>query len=310
MESEELKNRVIDHYQNELNKYKDQVGPGLKRLLDEERTPYLKSLNALYDVYMFQNYLLDNQAEYFNKPGNQTLSLFFTKAAGDIFALRQCLMVGQLVSASSIERNIFETYVNTRLVLEKDSEARFQLYEEYQHALLWERVRAFKNYLQELESDETIPSEKLNSEKEYFQNLYKDIDMEVIETNYQKVKENYHPKKPHHWAWKVYKDVNKGNNPTLGFICKKLGIYNDYLHVYSTSSLAVHNQPLLANMMTRKGGITSVPIFTETTNSIAGISTSLVTEIIMMILEYAGSNKLDEMGLFLNNLFKESFIDE
>ncbi len=293
-----------------MNKYKEIVGPGLRRLLEEERTPYLKSLNVLYDIYMFQNYLLDNQVEYFNKPGNPTLSLFFTKAAGDIFALRQCLMVGQLVSASSIERNIFETYVNTRLVLEKDSESRFQLFEEYQHALLWDRVRSYKNYLQELESDKTIPDEKLNSEKEYFQNLYRDIDMEVIESNYQKVKENYHPKYPYHWAWRIYKDENKGNNPNLSFICKKLGIYNDYLHVYATSSLAVHNQPLLANMMTRRGGITSVPIFTETTNSIAGISTSLVNEIIIMILEYADSNKLDEIGLFLNNLFKESFIDE
>jgi len=163
--SEELKNKVIDFYRNELNKYKELVGPGLKRLLDEERAPYLKSLNVLYDIYMYQNYLLDNQAEYFNKPDNQTLSLFFIKAAGDIFALRQCLMVGQLVSASSIERNIVETYVNTRLVLEKDSEARFQLYEEYQHALLWYRVKTYKNYLQDLESDKTIPNEKINSEK-------------------------------------------------------------------------------------------------------------------------------------------------
>jgi len=309
LESEDLKKQVIDFYRNELNNYKELVGPGLKRLLDEERTPYLISLNSLYDIYMFQNYLLDYQAEYFNKPGNQTLNLFFSKVAGDIFALRQCLMVGQLVSASSIERNIFETYVNTRLVLEKDSEARFQLYEEYQHALLWDRVRTYKNYLQDLENDDTIPDEKLNSEKEYFQNLFKEINLEAIESNYQKVKENYHPRYPYHWAWKIYKDENKGNNPTLSFICKKLGIYNDYLHVYATSSLAVHNQPLLANMMTRKGGITSVPIFTDTTNSIAGISASLVTEIIMMILEYAGSNKLDEIGLFLNNLFKESFID-
>jgi len=310
LESEELKNQVIDHYKNELNKYKELVGPSLKRLLDEERSPYLKSLNALYDIYMFQNYLLDYQSEYFNELGNQTLSLFFSKVSGDIFSLRQCLMIGQLVSASSIERNIFETYVNTKLVLEKDTELRSQLFEEYQHALLWERVKSYKKYLLELENDDLMNNDKMNSEKEYFENLYKDVDIEIIETNYQKVKQNYHPKYPHNWAWRLFKDELKGNNPTLSFICKKMGVYSDYLHVYATASLAVHNQPLLANIMTRKGGVTSVPIFSETTNSIAGISASLATEVIMMILEYAGSNKLEEIGLFLKNMFKESFFDE
>jgi hypothetical protein len=55
--------------------------------------------------------------------------------------------------------------------------------------------------------------------------------------------------------------------------------------------------------------LTSAPIFSDTTGSIAGISASLVIEIIMMILEYSQSNKYDEIGLFLNHLFKKSFID-
>jgi len=68
----------------------------------------------------------------------------------------------------------------------------------------------------------------------------------------------------------------------------------------------------MANFMTRQGrkGITSAPVFSETTNSIAGISTSLVIEIITMILEYFDSNKVDEIRLFLNHLYQESFINE
>lgn len=310
LDSEAITENVIRFYKTELNNYKEKVSSGMSKLLDEERTPYLKQLNALYDLYMFQNYLLDSHSSYFNKDGSQTLSLFFTKVAGDIFALRQCLMVGQLLSASTIERNIFETYVNTKLVLEKDTDFRSNLFEEYIHILLWERVKTYKKYLLELDNDRKTTEEKRNSEKEDFESLYKNVDLETIEKTYQKVKGNYHPKYPHHWAWVIFKDEIKGqNNPTLSFISKKLGVYNDYLQVYSTTSLAVHNQPLMANMMTRKGGITSVPIFSETTMSIAGISASLVIEIIIMILEYAISNKYEEIKLFLNHFYKKNFID-
>lgn len=306
--SDKLADKIIQSYNDELNKYKELVGPGLKKLLDEERTLYLKQLNALYDIHMFQNYLIDYQSACFSK--NRTLSLFFSKVAGNIFSLRQCLMVGQLVSASSIERNIFETYVDTRLILEKDTEERCLLYENFQHVLLGERVKTYKKYLKGLDNDETVDDKKRKEEKEYFENLYKDIDIDTIESNYQNVKEDYHPKYPHHWAWKIFKDEIKGQgNPNLKFLCKKLGIYNDYLHVYATSSLEVHNHPLLANMMIRNGNLTSAPVFSDATGSIAGISASLVIEIILDILEYSKSKKYDEIGLFLSHLFKKSFID-
>jgi hypothetical protein len=311
MESkEEIVNEAIQFYNKELNKYKFIAIPGIQKLITEERVPYLKQLNALNDIYIFQNYLLDNQKNIFNKPGNHTLTLFFSKVAGNLFSISQCLIVGQLVSASSIERDIFETYVDTKIVLEKDIDERSKLYEEYQHVLLWERMNTYKKYLNELKANPLEAESKKNAEVDYFDKLYKDIDENAIFENYEKVKHNYHPKHPYHWAWKIFRDETKDHrNPSLDFICKKFGIYEDYLHVYSTSSLAVHNQPFMANLMTREGSITSVPIFSETTNSIAGISASLVIEIIVFILRYGESDKLDEIKLFLNNLFKEAFVD-
>ena len=307
---EELKNKVIQYWGNELEKYKLLVGPGMRQLIDEERAPYKKQLDFLYDAYMFQNYLLDHQDDLIGKYVNKTISLFFIRAASDLFALRQCLMVGQLVTAATIERNIFQTYVDTRLVLNDETEERNKLYEEYQHVLLWSRVNTYKRYLEELESNTAIPNEKKNSEREYFSNLYKDFNIKEIEENYEKVKENYHPKYPYNWAWKIFKnELNNKKKITLEFICRRLGIYEDYLHVYATSSLAVHNQPFVANFMTRKGGITSVPIFNETISSIAGISASLVIEVILMILEYSKSDKIEEIGYYLNYIYKKTFID-
>lgn len=303
-------NEVIQFYNNELNKYKSIAIPGIHKLLEEERVPYLRQLNALNDIYIFQNYLLDSQQNIFTKPGNHTLRLFFSKVAGNLFSIRQCLYFGQLISASSIERDIFETYIDTKLLLEKETEERSKLYEEYQHVLLWNRMNTNKKYLKELEANSNISEEKKKSAIEFFERFYKEIDGKDICNNYEKVKHNYHPIYPYHWAWKIFKDETKDHkNPSLDFICKKLEKYEDYLQVYSTSSLAVHNQPFMANFMTREGAITSVPIFSKITNSIAGISASFVDEIIVMTLQYGESEIVDEVKLFLNHLFKAAFID-
>ncbi|MGD1007879.1 MAG: DUF5677 domain-containing protein [Ignavibacteriaceae bacterium] len=303
-------NKTLQYYNEELNKYKSIALPGIQKLIEVERAPYLKQLNALNDIYIFQNYLLDYQQIFFNKPINKTITLFFAKVASDLFSIRQCLMVGQLISASSIGRNVFETYVDTRVVLENDTEERSKLYENYQYIQLWLRIVAYKKYLHELEIDTNISEEKKIDEINYYKSLYKDVGEEEIKNNFEKVKKDYHPKYPFHWAWKIYREETKDKqNPKLDFICKRLGIYNDYLHVYSTNSLAVHNQPFMANFMTREGSITSVPIFSEITNSIAGISASLVIKIIMLVLEYTKSVKAEDVRLFLNNLFKQSFID-
>ena len=307
---EELKNKVIQYWGNELEKYKLLVAPGMRQLIDEERAPYKKQLDFLYEAYMFQNYLLDHQDDLLGKSVNKTVSLFFIRAASDLFALRQCLMVGQLVTAATIERNIFQTYVDMRLVLNDEIEERSKLYEEYQYVLLWNRIKTHKKYLAELESDPNVSDEKRNSEKEYFDNLYKDFGIKQIEENYEKVKVNYHPKYPYNWAWKIFKDELKDKKKlTLEFICRKLGIYDDYLHVYATSSLAVHNQPFVANFMTRKDGITSVPIFNDTINSIAGISASFVIDIFILLLKYSNSEKFEEIEFYLNHIYKKTYID-
>jgi len=268
MEQSNSDHKIIQDYTDKLNEYKFIVTPILKRFMEDEREPYIGGLNVLYDIYMFQNYLVDNIKEFFNNPVNKTLTLFFIKVSGDLFALRQCLMVGQLISASSISRNIFETYIDTRLILDKDSEERSTLYENHQYVLIWLRMQTYKKYIEELELNANLPIEIKKAEIDYYGDLYKEVDEKTIKENYEKVKEDYHPKYPYHWAWKIFKDeTKKQKNPSREFICKKLGIYNDYLHVYSTSSLAVHNQPFMANFIIKKEqqGITSTPIFSDTT---------------------------------------------
>jgi len=72
-------NKTLQYYNEELNKYKSIALPGIQKLIEVERAPYLKQLNALNDIYIFQNYLLDYQQIFFNKPINKTITLFFAK---------------------------------------------------------------------------------------------------------------------------------------------------------------------------------------------------------------------------------------
>ncbi len=302
-------NEILGYFQNELQRYKSIAIPTIQNLL-EGRAPHVKQLNALDEIYIIQNYILDNQQSIFVKPLNYSITLFFSKVAGNLTAIRQCLFIGQLNAASSLNRDIFETYVDMKLILEKDTQERTKLYEEYQHAALWNSINSHRKYLEELKTLQNIPAEKIKSDIEYLEKFIKGIDEKEIRDNYEKVKHNYHSKYPYHWAWKIFKDEIKDHkNPSLDFICKRLGIYDDYLQVYSTASLSVHNHPLMANVMMMEGIITPVPIFSEMTNSIAGISANYVIKIILMTLRYGESQKLEEIELFLNHLFKTAFID-
>ncbi len=67
----------------------------------------------------------------------------------------------------------------------------------------------------------------------------------------------------------------------------------------------------MSNLITRKDkpGITSTPIFTETKSDIAGISSNIVIEMIAIILKYSKLKEADEIELFLNNLYKKTFVD-
>ena len=131
----------------------------------------------------------------------------------------------------------------------------------------------------------------------------------LIVENYNKVKDNYHPNYPYHWAWKIFSKERSGRNPSLTSICKSLGIYEDFLSVYSTNSAAVHNTPLMRNFLTGGKGVTSTPNFTEGISLIAGISLEYAIEIIISILKYIRFPDFDEIEYYLNHLYAKTYLD-
>jgi hypothetical protein len=300
---------IFNKYDNQLYQYIKIAYPGFTRLLSEERGPYLEKIDALSDLYWFYNYLLDYNPNLFENVNYKPLALFYTKAASDILSIRQCLFLGQQLSASAIERNIFETFVDLRLILKENTDERLKLYEDYQKVLIWLRLKEYEEYITELEGNKQIKRDIVEKEKARFAEYYDTGVTQDIIDNYNSVKVNYHPQYPYHWAWKIFKDQRKDRNPSIAFICKAIDIYDDYLHLYSINSIAIHNQPLMINLLRRGEGITSIPSFNKNTNSIAGLTMSFGIEIITRILEYIRYNKFDEVTTYLNACYKKCFFN-
>jgi hypothetical protein len=300
---------VVKEIDAEMDSYIAHIYEPYKKVLNSKRAPYQKQLDFLSNFYVLLHFISDKYRNFFNTLPVNALGLFYSKIGSDIISIRQCLFMGQLLSASSIERNIFETYVDTLLILENDTEERIRLYMDYEHVELWLKYEEYKRDLTDLESNPDIAGDQIESARYHFNQLFKKEEIPLLVEAYEKIKDNYHPKTPYHWAWKIFKDKIKGQNPKLNFICKYLGIYDDYQQVYSTASLAVHNSPLMRNFLSDGEGMSSIPIFNETLKSIAGISLNLSIEIINKIFRYINFPDVDRIEFYLNHTYKKVFID-
>lgn len=292
-------------YDEKLDEYLTLIYPKYKKMLDETRAPYIKEIDALGELHLFQNYLLDFEKPSLVKSNGTPFALFYTKIASDVICVKQCLMLGQLLPAISIERNIFETFIDTKIITERDTSERMKLYEEFGNITIWQNYEIGKKYLKLLKEGKDYDAEAIKIEEKNFETLFNEN--ELLE-NYNKIKENYNPKKPFHWAWKIYRDELKDRNPSIEFLCKKLNLYEDYFRVYKTNSLAVHNSPLMANIITKNGGLTSTPIFSDKIRSIAGLSFNYAIEVIMMILEFSNAPNKKEIESYLHSKFEKIYM--
>ena len=142
---------TIDRIDKDIDNYIKLIFPGYKDYLEKERAPYIKYLDSLSDFHLFLNYLLDKYNKFFNSVPANAFSLFYAKIGSDVLSVKQCLYFGQLISAVSIERNIFETYVDTMLIIEKDTEKRLVLYSDYEFVQIWLALSEYQNYISELD---------------------------------------------------------------------------------------------------------------------------------------------------------------
>lgn len=294
-------NEIISHYENELNDYKNHILPQLNESIISERIPYILPINGLLNFYMLALYLLDNSKTFFTEPAKFPLNLIFTKTATDLVSLHQCLSIGQRVSSSYIIRSIFETYIDLKLIADSDTEFRMKLYEDFMIVSKWNHYNNYKKYIVRLESERKTV--ELKEAEQNFNTLLKNEDFEAVERKYKNISANYHPKRPYHWAWFIFKDKLKGENPKKNFICEQLGLYSDYLQVYTSTSLAIHNDPLAINLLIKKGYPTPSPNFSKNITEFSGLALSYTVEIFLIIFQLIQSPKYEEIELYLNYMY-------
>ena len=284
--------QLLENYDQNLSLYYNKVDPILNSYLINGRKRYEKLLKGLYDFYIFMSYQLDEQII----PNDDTIDTvrgLYAKSALTLYAIYTCLYNGLSSEASSLLRCLFEIYLNIKLILIKDSDTRIRLFYNYKYIQQWLSIQKNKELLKEGLIDETR-----------FKEVYPDDLIKITEDKFQKIKEDYHPKHPYHWEWKIFKNDLNNRNPNISYIAKHLGHKVDYVKIYSTLSISVHSSPLIENIISEGKTKTLSPLFNEHIVHTAFISLDYSGKIVTeLINKYCSSELCEEINTYINAYF-------
>jgi len=272
--------------------YCDKIFPGFWKYFVVNRNPYNNFLKRLFDFYIFSNYLIDNGL--FNKitPEESPLQLLYAKGGINFYSIHNCLASGCISEACILMRCLFETRIILKLILQDNIEERLKLYSNYMFISKWLQVS--------------------NNTTDF---LYSEINESYI--NYRRVKEDYHPKYPKNWWWKIVHD-KQHDNPGLKYVCKYLHLENDYNEIYNTLSIFVHTDPHIVNHYNVNGKTIFIPYFSKQIYHIGYLSAFYLDDIIADIVKYFNNEIYPDIiiytSLFLvdlnENYYKKSLLED
>lgn len=265
----------IVEIEQEIDKSKSRAEHVLSNFQKDNQKKYEKYLDGLKNFYFITNFISSTG---FKAEGEKVvLQNLFTKACLDLFGINYCLQHGLEVQAQVIGRALYETKVTLELLLREDTKERLKLFHDFQYIQRWKQIEFHKEFISEKDFN------SLGLEKEY---------IELINNKYDEVKDNYHPKNPINWAWKIFKDELNNRNPSMLEICKYLGrkYLKEYVMTYPTASITSHPNQILvdyfAKVVDEKNVIFNSPKYTNLTKTIACISLSDCAVITISILNY------------------------
>lgn len=291
---------ILEKYDSELQKYANNAIPLFHQYMENESLPYNKFLDKLFQFYLFCSYLVD--LKYFPEDNeNEPIRILYAKACKTYYGIVTNLRQGLSSEAIILLRTLFENLLTVEILLQKDSSERLKLYSDYKYVERWKSLQANKKLL----AKGLITEDRLH--KTFDENRIK-----VVETKYNEVKENYHPKAPYHWAWKVFKDKLKNRNPSIYFISKELGYETDYVKLYSTFSIAAHGSPLIENLVTdsKSNTITLSPIFTDQIVSIGCLAIDKIAKIVNKIAKkYLEPEIFREINIYIEKYVGDVIIE-
>lgn len=177
-------------------------------------------------LYLFYRYLAErgiaNQAP-------RGVRILYAKMADSLIGILRLLQDGHPGPAAIVLRSLFETSINLEVILRGDVQERSKLFEDYLHI---ERIRNMDKF--------SITEEQKNEFKRRFE----------------EVKNNYHPKRPISWCWKIFSSQkgSKHNNPTVKELCAYIGHPERYEDIYGSLSAAIHPVPSYEGWIRRADG--------------------------------------------------------
>lgn len=280
--------QIMEKYSKEMVEYTEEMEPAFKAYVEEKRKIHSNIVERLIAFYMFTSYLIDEGILKENKE-NEPIMFLYLRSSLSLLGIHSCLKDGLVTEGAILLRSIFEIYVNLKLILEKDTESRINLYSEYRHIDSWLMLKRKRKLLQ----DDLISQERFNM-------TFTVEEAELIDAKYESIKVNYHPKIPYHWAWKIFKSGNKDRNPSIKSICAHLGIKKEYDDAYSTMSIVVHSSPLVDNFMKLNNRKTLVPIFNENIKSIGVYGLDIAGRILSEVVDYFKIVESEDLKNFTN----------
>jgi hypothetical protein len=278
---------IIQRHDHALAAYLTAVNEKAPAYITRQRAPYMDILNAGKNYYGYMSYVLDQMDA---TSGPHSPMVLYVQAAEALDGMLACLWNGCATSAFSVLRALFETEITLALMTERDVEVRARLYSEYEHVGRW----------QNLHNMQELVAEGLLSRTDFDAKYPPDIIREIND-GYDRVKANYNPNRPNHWAWDILRrpSNNATWNPSLKSVCSHLRRLYDYNMLYTPLSMVAHaSSRSRVALSTPDGQITLGPNYSERTAEFVMMGLGFAHKALDHMVAYLPTPKHDEQILY------------
>ncbi|MCE1164844.1 MAG: DUF5677 domain-containing protein [Bacteroidetes bacterium] len=292
----------IKYYDSEINEYMNFVMPQYLRKINIEKFNYSFVIEKLLSLYFILDYISSKSISIITE--KDSLLGMFSMFKSNLIGIYVLLSNGRQYEANIILRSILELYFDCLLIFENDTEERIRLYSNYEHIIRWKHLEEKYNHLN---NDEKINIYKNSSD--YFS--ISEEEVRISHDLFLKYKDDYHPKNPFHWAYKVFATgLRKTRNPNYYDICKYLGDdYLDlYLSLYTTLSIPVHGHSIGTDYFKEKDRnvITSNPKYNDNITSTVYFALQYVEISSLKIMENLKKPDLENIKNYINIFMEDS----
>ena len=291
MKNEDKFSNIINKYDKILKDYHDGVLSEIFPILEKQRKKYNSILNKMNDFYFLTNYISEHGGLETKNDFEKAFLTIYNKAALDLLGIYHCLYQGLEIQAGIIYRSIYETYVYNDFIFKEDTEEKAKLFYNFQFIERWNHIqKSMKNnpkYIEKMKIDK----KRLELYKKYYDRFIYD----------------YNPKRPYHWAYKIFKEKLNGRNPNLLDICKYLGEYyvREYNSVYGISSTQTHPSSILGDYFTVAGENVNLsinaPRYKDGIINLGLMSMLYCGRTILKIIKYFKIENLDEITIYIKH---------